>query len=77
MQLTCGLAIVAGYQTEIAAFLLAVFTLATAVVFYAFWNQKGAQRTLLFTGFLEHSSIIGGFVILMAAGPGSIVLPLR
>ncbi|EYS85112.1 protein DoxX [Cupriavidus sp. SK-4] len=77
VQLTCGLAIVTGYQTGIAALLLAAFTLATAVVFYDFWNQKGARRTLLFTGFLEHISIIGGFVILMAAGPGNIVLPLR
>ncbi|WP_439671676.1 Protein DoxX [Cupriavidus necator] len=59
VQLTCGLAIVAGYQTGIAALLLAAFTLATAVVLYDFWNQKGAQRMLLFTGFLEHISIIG------------------
>ncbi|AEI82844.1 protein DoxX (plasmid) [Cupriavidus necator N-1] len=74
VQLSCGLAIMGGYQTAIASFLLAIFTLATAVVFYDFWNQKGAQRTVLFTGFLEHISIIGGFVILMAAGPGNLVL---
>ncbi|MGN5478495.1 DoxX family protein [Cupriavidus basilensis] len=74
VQLLCGLAIMAGYQTVAASLLLALFTLATAVIFYDFWNQKGVQRTLLFTGFLEHISIIGGFAILMGAGPGSIVL---
>lgn len=74
VQLSCGLAIMAGYQTAMASFLLAIFTLATAAVFYDFWNQKGARRTVLFTGFLEHISIIGGFVILMAAGPGNLVL---
>ncbi|MFM0653501.1 DoxX family protein [Paraburkholderia sediminicola] len=71
VQLLCGLAIIAGYQTAIASVLLAIFTLATAVVFYDFWNQRGTQRTLFLIGFLEHISIIGGFVILIASGPGS------
>lgn len=66
----------AGFQTTIASLLLALFTLATALIFYDFWNQDGPQRTLLFTGFLEHISIIGGFAILMGAGPGGIVLHL-
>lgn len=74
VQLVCGLAIMAGYQTTAASLLLALFTLATAVVFYDFWNQQGAQRTLMLTGFLEHISIIGGFAVLMGAGPGNIVL---
>ncbi|NOV23957.1 DoxX family protein [Cupriavidus necator] len=71
VQLSCGLAIMAGFQTTIASLLLALFTLATALIFYDFWNQKDAQRTLLFTGFLEHISIIGGFAVLMGAGPGA------
>ncbi|HKT98812.1 MAG TPA: DoxX family protein [Paraburkholderia sp.] len=70
VQLVCGVAIMAGYQTAIASLLLAIFTLATALVFYDFWNQQGTQRTLILTGFLEHISIIGGFVILIASGPG-------
>lgn len=74
VQLVCGFAIMAGYQTTIASVLLAVFTLATALIFYDFWNQKGAQRTLFMTGFLEHISIIGGFAILIASGPGKFVL---
>ncbi|TCF96780.1 protein DoxX [Paraburkholderia strydomiana] len=76
VQLVCGVAIIVGYQTAIASVLLAVFTLATAVVFYDFWNQRGAQRTLMVTGFLEHISIIGGFVILIVSGPGNIVVRL-
>ncbi|AVA34726.1 MULTISPECIES: DoxX family protein [Cupriavidus] len=74
VQLICGLAIMAGFQTTTASLLLALFTLATAVLFYDFWNQEGAQRTLMFTGFLEHISIIGGFALLMGAGPGRFVL---
>jgi putative oxidoreductase len=63
----------AGFQTALASLLLAVFTLATAIVFYDFWNQQGTQRTLMLTGFLEHISIIGGFIVLIAAGPGRLV----
>jgi putative oxidoreductase len=74
VQLTCGIAIMIGYQTTPASLLLALFTLATAIVFYDFWNQQGSQRTLLMTGFLEHVSIIGGFMILIAAGPGHLDL---
>lgn len=74
VQLVCGFAIMAGYQTTIASALLAAFTLATALVFYDFWNQHGSQRTLTFTGFLEHISIIGGFVVLIASGPGRFAL---
>ncbi len=70
VQLVCGIAIMVGFQTLIASVLLAVFTLATAIVFYDFWNQRGNQRTLMLTGFLEHISIIGGFMSLIAAGPG-------
>ncbi|MDN7457820.1 DoxX family protein [Burkholderia cenocepacia] len=73
VQLFCGVAIMVGFQTELASVLLAVFTLATAIVFYDFWNQQGNQRTLMLTGFLEHISIIGGFMILIAAGPGRLV----
>ncbi|MGR3911582.1 DoxX family protein [Burkholderia sp. SR8] len=73
VQLVCGIAIMAGFQTALASLLLAVFTLATAIVFYDFWNQQGTQRTLMLTGFLEHISIIGGFIVLIAAGPGRLV----
>ncbi|PCE32354.1 DoxX family protein [Burkholderia ubonensis] len=76
VQLACGGAIMAGFHTTIASLLLAAFTLATAVVFYDFWNQQGNQRTLMLTGFLEHISIIGGFTLLIAAGPGRLAIHL-
>ncbi|AJY19686.1 MULTISPECIES: DoxX family protein [Burkholderia] len=76
VQLVCGFAIMIGFHTAVASALLAVFTLATAVVFYDFWNQRGTQRTLMLTGFLEHISIIGGFMVLIAAGPGRLAAHL-
>ena len=74
VQIVCGGAIMVGRYTAPASLALALFTFATAVVFYDFWRLKGSERTIMFTGFLEHISIIGGFIILIAAGPGSLVL---
>ena len=74
VQIVCSLLIIAGRLVAPASLLLALFTLATAIVFYDFWNQTGKERTLTITGFLEHVSIIGGFIVLIAAGPGSLVV---
>jgi len=74
VQIICGGAIMIGRYTALSSVALALFTLATAVVFYDFWRRKGSERTIMFTGFLEHISIIGGFIILIAAGPGAFVL---
>jgi len=74
LQIVGGALLIAGWFVTPVAALLALFTLATAVVFYDFWNLQGAPRAVSLNGFFEHISIIGGFLILMAAGPGRLVL---
>lgn len=74
LQLAGSALLIAGWFTTPVAALMALFTLATAVVFYDFWSVKGEARTAALNGFFEHISIIGGFLILMAAGPGRFVL---
>jgi putative oxidoreductase len=74
VQIACGGAIMIGRYAQVSSSILALFTLATAAIFYDFWRRKGAERTIMLTGFLEHISIIGGFVVLIAAGPGTKVL---
>ena len=74
LQIVGGGLLIAGWFTTPVAALMALFTLATAVIFYDFWNVKGDQRAAALNGFFEHISIIGGFLILMAAGPGRFVL---
>lgn len=74
VQVVAGVLIVVGHYTGPAAAALAFFTLATALVFYDFWSVQGSDRALLQTGFLEHISIIGGMLLLIGAGPGSLVL---
>lgn len=74
LQMVAGVLIVLGHYTGVASAALALFTLATAVVFYDFWRVQGSERALLQTGFLEHISIIGGMLLLIGAGPGALVL---
>ncbi len=65
-----GLLIVIGWQTRLVAWLLAIFTVATAVVGHKFWGIDPAQFNSQFTQFLKNLAIAGGFLMLAACGPG-------
>ncbi|MBV1708008.1 MAG: DoxX family protein [Hyphomicrobiales bacterium] len=64
-EIGCGLAVIVGWQTRIAAFLLAGFTFLAAIIFH---NPEGGQ--MAFISFLHHTSIIGGFLALVGLGAG-------
>jgi putative oxidoreductase len=61
-----SLAIIAGWQTRVVAFLLAGFTLVTAALFH-FKPDDAMQMTML----LKNVSIAGGFLLLVANGAGA------
>lgn len=65
-ELVCGLMIVLGYQTRIAALILAGFCIATAVLFHA---KFGDRNQMLH--FEKDLAIAGGFLILFAHGAGA------
>ena len=59
------LLLVVGYQTKISALILAMFTLATALIFHTdFSNQMQLMS------FLKNFAIAGGFLIIFVYGPG-------
>ena len=59
------LLLVVGYQTKISALVLAMFTLATALIFHTdFTNQ------IQLTSFLKNFAIAGGFLIIFVRGAG-------
>jgi len=59
------LLLVVGYQTKISALVLAMFTLATALIFHTdFTNQ------MQLTSFLKNFAIAGGFLIIFVNGAG-------
>jgi putative oxidoreductase len=61
-----GLAIIAGYKTRIVASILAVFSIASAVLFH---SNLGDQIQQIM--FLKNVAIAGGFITLAARGAGS------
>lgn len=67
-----GLAILVGFQTRLAAMLLALFCVVTALVFHA---NFGDQMQMLL--FMKNVTIAGGFLALAAAGAGAWSLDAR
>lgn len=60
-----GIAIILGYQTKIAAFLLAGFTLLSAIIFHSDFSQQ--MEMILF---MKNIAITGAFLLLFVHGPG-------
>ena len=60
-----GLAILAGYQTKVAALLLAGFTLMAALIFHSDFGQP--MQSILFS---MNLAIAGGFLLLFSHGAG-------
>ena len=67
-----GLAVVLGWHTRVAAFLLAGFSLLSAVVFHA---KFGDQMQMIM--FMKNLGLAGGFLILVAQGAGAYSLDAR
>ena len=66
-----GVLVIIGWQTRIAALALALFTAVAAYFFHDFWHYPpGAQHTNNMIHFMKNASIIGGLLMLMAAGAG-------
>ncbi len=65
LELLGGIAVLVGYQTKIAAFLLAGFTFLTAIMFHSDFSQQ-MEMTL----FMKNLAISGAFLLLFVHGPG-------
>jgi putative oxidoreductase len=67
-----ALAVIVGWKTRVIAFLLAGFSLLTAVVVH---NNVGDQIQMIM--FLKNVSIAGGYLLLVANGPGPLSIDRR
>ncbi|WP_188365601.1 DoxX family protein [Marinicella pacifica] len=67
-----GIAIVAGYKARIVAFLMAGFSILSAIIFHA---DFGDQTQL--NMFLKNIAIAGGFFLIVAHGAGAYALDNR
>jgi putative oxidoreductase len=65
-----GLAIVLGVEVRAAALLMIAFVIVATLVSHRFWELEDAARRAQVTQFSKNVAIIGGFVLLHAAGGG-------
>jgi putative oxidoreductase len=72
VELVGGLAILVGFQTRIAALILAAFTIAATLV--AHTNLADQVQQLLF---MKNLAVTGGFLVLAAVGAGALSIDAR
>ena len=70
IELGGGLAIVAGWMTRWAALVIAIFLIVITPIFHDFWTMTGAERMTNQIMFMKNVSMLGGFLVLFAFGPG-------
>jgi len=67
-----GLAIILGWQTKLVALALAGFSVLSAAMFHADFSSQAEM-----TNFMKNVTIAGGFLLLVAHGPGAYALDNR
>lgn len=72
-----GLALIFGFQTRIAALVLAVFTLAASVFFHNYWGVPAEQAMVQQLMFFKNIAVTGGLLVLAAFGAGAFSLDAR
>ncbi|MEO6292580.1 MAG: DoxX family protein [Burkholderiaceae bacterium] len=72
VEVGCGIALLAGFQTRIAALILAAFTLVASFFFHNFWTLPEAQQMMQQLMFFKNIGIVGGLLTLAAWGAGAL-----
>ena len=65
-----GLAVLFGWKTRWAALAYVVFLIVITPIFHNFWTMEGAARMANNINFMKNVTILGGFLLLYAFGPG-------
>jgi putative oxidoreductase len=69
-EIICGLAVLIGFQTRAAAWLLFLYLIPTTLIFHNFWASSGAEHQEQMLNFVKNVTIMGGLLILSANGAG-------
>jgi putative oxidoreductase len=74
VQIGAGTMVLLGAYSRIGALILFAFTCAATLMGHPFWTMRGVAFRQSLTTALEHLAIMGGFLLIAAAGPGRIAL---
>jgi len=77
VELGGSLALIAGYKTRLVAIVMALFTLAAALLFHNFWALPPEQVYVNQIMFMKNLSIAGGFLMICAFGAGAFSLDAK
>ncbi|WP_353141727.1 DoxX family protein [Limnohabitans sp.] len=66
-----SVALIVGFQTRIAAAVLAMFTVVASVFFHAFWAAAPEQAFVQQLLFFKNIGVIGGLLVLVSSGAGA------
>jgi hypothetical protein len=69
-----GLCLLLGIEARLGALLLCVFLVPVTVMYHPFWKRSGADLVVEADHFLSNLAIIGGLLLIVALGSGSISL---
>lgn len=70
LEVVGAVGVLVGYRTRIAAAGLIVFTVLATVLFHNYWDFAPEAREGEFIHFLKNVGLVGGFLLLIGAGPG-------
>jgi putative oxidoreductase len=70
VELGGGLAVLFGWKTRWAALAYVAFLIVITPIFHNFWEMQGAERMANNINFMKNLTILGGFLLLYAFGPG-------
>jgi putative oxidoreductase len=70
VELPVAFAVAVGAFTRLSAVLLALYTLATALIAHRYWTMKGVNKIDSMESFYKNLGIMGGFLLLYITGAG-------
>jgi putative oxidoreductase len=71
VELAGGLAILAGFKTRFAAWVLFLYLIPVTYVFHNFWAVQGQEQQMQMVNFLKNVAIMGAMLVLSVNGAGS------
>jgi len=77
VEIVGSIALIVGFQTRIAAAVLAVFTLVASVFFHAFWAAAPEQAFVQQLLFFKNVGVIGGLLVLVSSGAAGFSLDAK